>query len=429
RILVNMGDKETTNDDIREFIRLDTPESEKQFILLVNKGREGWNCRSLFGVAMYRAPKSKVFVLQATMRCLRSIGETQQTGQVYLSDQNLKILNDELQQNFRITAEELQNTAKDKETVKIRVKKQPKLTLRRVRRSYKVHEKELTTGFELIPERKDKEKWFDLTKKYHVTETVQHGMAEGGISSQIRTQTNDLTHIREKLEYSEIMLVAEISRYLNKSPLLIESILEKTDEQMTGLLEMINEYNELLYDQIIPRLFNQMYEVETEEATEEHEVELIKIPPQGYYEMRADPKLTMRDSDKAVEPLKDKSFHLDTYCFDSQPEQQLFWDLLNEGKVKEIYFTGMLTHGQSDFFIQYIDPDSRAVRSYYPDFIFKKEDDSYVIVEVKGDNKWEDPIVNAKKEFAEQMAVASGMEYKMIKGSDASAREFRRLLQ
>src|SRR5690606_24331665 len=53
RILVNVGDdKLTTNDDIREFNRLDTPESDKQFILLVNKGREGWNSRSFFGVAL-----------------------------------------------------------------------------------------------------------------------------------------------------------------------------------------------------------------------------------------------------------------------------------------------------------------------------------------------------------------------------------------
>ena len=27
---------------------------EKQFILLVNKGREDWNCRSLFGVGLFR---------------------------------------------------------------------------------------------------------------------------------------------------------------------------------------------------------------------------------------------------------------------------------------------------------------------------------------------------------------------------------------
>ncbi|MFM5953418.1 MAG: hypothetical protein ACKOPE_03845 [Novosphingobium sp.] len=76
RILVNVGDpKHTTNDDERAFRRLDYPESDKQFIILVNKGREGWNCRSLFGVALFRKPNSKIFVLQASMRCLRSIGD------------------------------------------------------------------------------------------------------------------------------------------------------------------------------------------------------------------------------------------------------------------------------------------------------------------------------------------------------------------
>ena len=55
--------------------------------------------------------------------------------------------------------------------------------------------------------------------------------------------------------------------------------------------------------------------------------------------------------------------------------------------MKKIYFTGMLTHGQSDFFIRYIDPDSRTVRSYHPDFIFQCEEPDgglkYVIVEVR----------------------------------------------
>jgi hypothetical protein len=35
-------------------------------------------------------------------------------------------------------------------------------------------------------------------------------------------------------------------------------------------------------------------------------------------------------------------------------------------------------------------------------------DGTWVIVEVKGDNKIEDPVVLAKQAFAEQMAVASG---------------------
>ena len=92
----------------------------------------------------------------------------------------------------------------------------------------------------------------------------------------------------------------------------------------------------------------------------------------------------------------------------------------------------MLTHGQSDFFIQYIDPDSRTVRSYYPDFIFQREelDGSlkYVIVEVKADNQIEDAVVQAKKDFAQQIAVASGMVYQILKSTDADKRHYRVLL-
>ena len=70
RILINVGDtKITTDDDIREFNRLDTPQSEKQFILLLTKAVKGGTVVH-YSVALYREPKSKVFVLQATMRCL-----------------------------------------------------------------------------------------------------------------------------------------------------------------------------------------------------------------------------------------------------------------------------------------------------------------------------------------------------------------------
>ena len=76
-VLVNTGDPSVTKDeDIKNFNNLDvigTEGSKKQFIILVEKGREGWNCRSLLGIALFRSPKSKVFVLKATMRCLRQL--------------------------------------------------------------------------------------------------------------------------------------------------------------------------------------------------------------------------------------------------------------------------------------------------------------------------------------------------------------------
>ena len=51
--------------------------------------------------------------------------------------------------------------------------------------------------------------------------------------------------------------------------------------------QMTNEFNELLYDESIPRLFRQLYDLDESQQTEEHEVELIKMPPTGYCEVTA----------------------------------------------------------------------------------------------------------------------------------------------
>ncbi|RMS94030.1 hypothetical protein ALP57_200138 [Pseudomonas coronafaciens pv. oryzae] len=435
RILVNVGDsKLTTNDDIREFNRLDTESSDKQFILLVNKGREGWNCRSLFGVGLFREPKSKIFVLQATMRCLRAIGQAQYTGHVFLSDDNLNTLNDELQQNFRISADELQKVAKDKERVEVRVVAPPvKIKLVRIRKQYQMREKLLAPGQPLGLDRTDRESWNELVEKYRLIETQQDGLTAADVARASGSRTFDLTSRRLKRSFSRMTLVAEVSRYLNRSPLEIEELLDSTQEGTDELVAITNEFNELLYDEIIPRLFRQLYDLDESQQTEEHEVDLIKVPTSGYYEVSAakDKVVRMNDAQIQVEE-RTKSFHLDTYCFDSGSENWLFWDLLREQRVKKIYFTGMLTHGQSDFFIQYIDPESRTVRSYYPDFIFLREEPDgslkYVIVEVKADNQIEDAVVQAKKDFAQQIAVASGMEYRILKSSDADKRRYRLLL-
>lgn len=435
RILVNVGDdKLTSNDDIREFNRLDTPDSEKQFILLVNKGREGWNCRSLFGVGLFREPKSKVFVLQATMRCLRAIGQAQHTGHVFLSKENMEILNEELQQNFRISAAELQKVASDKERVQVRVVEPPvKIKLVRVRKQYNVRIKTVLPGQSLFPELSARDKWNELVERFRLLETQQDGLTPSEAARASSSRTFDLTERREKHFFSRLSLVGEVARYLNQSPLEIEALLEATTEGVERIVEITNEFNELLYDEVIPRLFEMIFDLDEAQKTEEHEVELIKLPSSGYYEVTAGKDKIVSSTNAVVKDHeREKSFHLDTYCFDSNSERTLFWDLLREKRVKKIYFTGMLTHGQSDFFIQYIDPDTHTVRSYYPDFLLLREEpdgsEKYVVVEVKGDHQIDNAVVQAKKEFAEQIAVASGMEYQIIKSSDADGRNYRVLM-
>ena len=425
RILVNVGDpKITGNDEERAFRRLDYPESDKQFIILVNKGREGWNCRSLFGVALFRKPNSKIFVLQASMRCLRSIGGVQHVGHIYLSQENLAILDEELQQNFRMTANDFQSAGDSKETVEVRVNDPVKLKIRRVRRSFELEEKVPIKGADLGFNIRDGQAWADITDKYRLLETQRGELGPAKTSDRVQ----DLSDLRAKSVYSEFMIVAEVARYLNRNPLDIEEILVSTKQGMPAIVEAVNAFNELLHDQIIPRLFGLLYSLNPTETAEEYEIELVKVPPSGFYLVTAAKDKIVRQTDAPAIPFRDKSFHLDAYCFDSLPEQALFWDLLREGRVRKLYFMGMLTHGQSDFYIQYIDPDSKTVRSYYPDFLFEGEDGKMVIVEVKGDHQINDPVVQAKRAFAEQMAVASGMTYQMIKGTEAAAHSYQRLL-
>jgi len=408
KILVNTGDpKQTTNEDIREFNRLDTPGSEKQFILLVNKGREGWNCRSLFAVALYRKPKSKIFVLQASMRCLRAIGAAQRTGHVYLSDENMSILEDELQQNFRVSVQGLQSSGSDSQPVEVHVKLPvEKVRLTRIRSLFQLREKPLPTHVNLKMNEAP-------TVRYRLLHTEREGLSANSRS----IKTEDISEARERRKFSPLTLVAEVARYLNRSCLEIEQIMDSTIEGIDAIVSRVNEFNELLYDWVIPHLFQELYEIEEYKRTEEQIIELVKVPEHGYYEVNAKPTLVTRE--QAYQAYANKSFHLDAYCFDSEPEHHLFPLLLRDNQVKKVYFTGMLTHNQSDFFVQYIDPESHTIRSYYPDFLLQKDDDQYFIVEVKADYQIDAPVVVAKRTFTEKTAAASNMTYCLIKASDA----------
>ena len=315
----------------------------------------------------------------------------------------------------------MEAAASDRETVNVKVLKTEKIKLRRVRKTFELREKNLVLGINLELDQAQ-------TDQYRLIHTEQEGLPLRGISKR-KSRTEDITSIREKRQFSRLTLVAEISRYLNKSPLFIENVLEQTQDGMAAILRAVNEFNELLYDWIIPRLFKDFYDIAHSETTEEYEVELVKLSKDGYNVSAKRDLIVSHDSARErVSARAEKSFHLDKYCFDSNPEKVLFWDLLREGRVKQLFFTGMLTHGQSDFFVQYIDPTSHTVRSYYPDFLLQREDNVYVMVEVKGDHMIDDPVVQAKKEFAEQMASANGMTYRLLKGSEAEKGQYSSLL-
>ncbi|MHB1056935.1 MAG: hypothetical protein ACYC0F_03500 [Rhodanobacter sp.] len=131
--------------------------------------------------------------------------------------------------------------------MEVRVVEPPvKIKLVRVRKQYQMREKQLVTGQELMPERADTQKWGELVEKYRLIETQQDGLTAADAARASGSRTFDLTSRREKRTFSPLTLVAEVSRYLNRSPLEIEELLDATKEGMDELVAITNEFNELL---------------------------------------------------------------------------------------------------------------------------------------------------------------------------------------
>ena len=414
KILLNVGEqKYTKNEDIRNFNDLDvigTQGNDKQFIILVDKGKEGWNCRSLFGVAMYRNPNSKIFVLQATMRCLRNITDERQTATIFLSKENYDTLNDELNKNFNMEIKDIKTSGNDNKSVhKVRVLPPPRtITLKRIWHEYSLLEKGYTEPVSFDLEELDISKY--ESKMYE----------KDSIARDSSLKEKNIDFIKDNMKFSLFTLAGEISRYLNISCLLAEKILRESSDGADAILELVNKYNDILDDIIIPRVFHSLFEVKAEIKSEDKELVLLREPKDaGYYEFTAKDDLVITNTYGGFTPEEvAKSFHADTYCFDSAPEKECFMQYITNNKVKEIYFTGMFTAKQGDLSVQYYDPESGRIRQYYPDFLAKLEDGSYQLIEVKGDNKIDDTVVKAKAVAAQEMAVASGIEYKMFAGSE-----------
>ena len=103
-----------------EFSTLDSPLSRKRIVLLVQIGREGWNCRSLTSVILSQknaCPQN--MVLQTSCRCLREVDRAaDESALIWLNKFNADKLNDQLQkQQFTTLAAFSSHRPKQTQTV------------------------------------------------------------------------------------------------------------------------------------------------------------------------------------------------------------------------------------------------------------------------------------------------------------------------
>jgi hypothetical protein len=95
-----------------EFRSLDFAISKKRYILLVQVGKEGWDCPSLTGVILSQKGDSpQNMVLQTSCRCLRQVDKgKEETAVIWLNKDNADILNKQLKQEQNSSIDELNNT-------------------------------------------------------------------------------------------------------------------------------------------------------------------------------------------------------------------------------------------------------------------------------------------------------------------------------
>ncbi|MCX6584711.1 MAG: DEAD/DEAH box helicase family protein [Candidatus Aminicenantes bacterium] len=98
-----------------EFNSIDTSLSKKKVILLVQVGKEGWDCRSLTGVILsQKGDCPNNMVLQTSCRCLRQVDKGKhETALIWLNEDNAKTLDKQLKEEQHTSIREITTIGKE----------------------------------------------------------------------------------------------------------------------------------------------------------------------------------------------------------------------------------------------------------------------------------------------------------------------------
>lgn len=362
-------------DQKEEFVKLDTAESQKQFVLLVGKGTEGWNCRSLTSCALFRKPKSAIFVLQSATRCLRAIGDNSVRASVFVSPDNAKILDKELKSNFATSLTELQNQEQQTSACELTVQKKCSV---KVKKQLKTIEQASVKDADQI-----KIKW-----KEYKADTYEGYIKTSGISLDGEQAKYEADGTIETVKFKNLLtqyeIIDRVSRETHLSGIVVKQILQNNCASLTQLTQQVNDSPGLLFF-MIQSILQQVYEYEEKTEIVEEVLELTKNYP-FKINVREDKKsLIVYKEAESTNPL---GFHINPYNFDSRDEKELFQYLRKQLRdnevIKDIYFTGGVTDSShNDFYFEYYSPEKKRIARYFPDVLIETSSGRYIVIEVK----------------------------------------------
>lgn len=421
-----------------EFDSLDTDFSKIRIVLLVQIGKEGWDCKSLTGVIL---PQKGVcptnMVLQTSCRCLRQVAKNaDETALIWLNKFNADTLNKQLKQQQNISLQEFNQGKHQKEIQIERFSRMDKLKVPpidffQLKVSYQTL---ITEEHPHTNEKLTDENIFIETDTTLIHKQDLEGKALGHYLAE--TETGEYISFRQWL----YLITKESFRMLTlKNLKKYENILKNIFERITVKDEMGNTRYDNHYDQdnirsLIRKAFVPKRDFSVKEEIIPCEASLLQIerlvspisvqddkpffPSQDIvkaimnWDANAQNKALSPEELALIEKMKKmgypvpeltdphperkQTYHYLPYRFDSGLEREFFIDsvlpILKEYKSQlEIYFNGddTLTDFKIDCYKQ-VNKEWIYIGKYVPDFLLlKRKDDGsiqqIIIIETKGE--------------------------------------------
>jgi len=382
-----------SSEDIKDLFdnRINDSTLPYRVFLLVNKGTEGWNCLSLFATALARKlTSSNNFVLQAASRCLRQTTGNRYKAKIYLSKDNISILDSQLKETYGESLEELNRTPQDfiREKVILRKVEVPPVVLRKKIR------KVVPIDLKFKPEIKLQKPEVNLEEiKKDIMTPDEFGKRKVLVTvaqEKVKVEPDYIDIYSLSVELADIYRLSLMEIYAKLKEFYPDGeILEQEANDIKKQIEeQIKNYKviEEIIEQGLALIKKQGFSEEKKGKESIYVTEII------FHKDRAE-NLLLKYED-FVEHYRQKQlpfgFHYSPYNFDSKPEKDFFESVLREldedkDDIEDIYFTGAIDDpNKTDFFFEYKDKKG-SWHNYTPDFLIRKKNGKMLIVEIKGE--------------------------------------------
>ena len=456
-------------DSQMQFDILDKSISKIRIVLLVQIGKEGWDCRSLTGIILSQEGDCPTnMVLQTSCRCLRQVIKgNPETALIYLNESNAKILDTQLDRQHHISLKEFSSADNSKTPLKRYNRtahlKLPKVDFYQLKINYDTLTVEKADPANTIAVSADSARLADS-----IIKTTDLSMDESKTSITV----DDTEYGSEPATFNS--WIYGIMKGGFGAPTVTE--LMQYSEQLTSVYQIItyekdgsryysSKYNRKLVEANIRKAFCDQFDFNTTEELIPEEANLLNITnftpeiytdkPNDYYpaqsvveniikddkgKLKLDPKMeeTIRFLEENGNPAmaatlraqntshknKDHSFHYLPYRTDSGFEQTFLKEVLSFDEIEnlglEVYYNG--DRAMTEFKIRCYKKTGNKwsyVGIYTPDFLIIKRKDGkihkIIVVETKGEIYAKDPTFRDKKtfmetEFSKQNNTAYGYE-------------------